>query len=107
MCSFSFFMLCGLFITVFWLPAQERNNRGEVKSLEEWEVGRGSNTFSKTKFALAVASVYHSIAKTWDNVYLWLDKISGGDEAERRLELREEEEMDEMSEANPENERDV
>lgn len=88
-------MLCGLVITICWLPGQECQN-GTVKSLEEWEVGRESRTFARTGFAQAIAAAYHRAAKTWDKIYLWLDKISGGDEAERRLAS----EMDEMVEAN-------
>ena len=62
---------------------------GEVKTLEEWEVGRETNRFSKTRVARIVAAQYRRVAKTWDVFYLWLDKISGGDEAERRMEERE------------------
>lgn len=91
-------MLCGLVITIYWLPGQEHQN-GKVKSLEEWEVGRESNTFAKTRFARTVAAMYRRVAKTLDNVYLWLDKISGGDEAERRL-AEEMDEMDDIAEAN-------
>ena len=98
---FSFFMLCGLLITIFWIPggSQERGIEGGVKTLEEWEVGRDSNTFAKTKCARLIASVYHRLAKSWDKIYLWLDTISGGEEVERRAAEREEEE-EEMQEVN-------
>jgi hypothetical protein len=94
-------MLCGLLITIFWIPGKERGPQGDPKTLEEWEVGRDSNIFAQTKSARAVAGVYHRVAKTWDKVYLWLDKISGGDEKERRAaEMEQEEEMEEMAEDN-------
>jgi hypothetical protein len=95
-------MLCGLIITIFWIPAGELGPDGKVKTLEEWEVGRECNTFATTRFARVIASVYHRVAKIWDNIYMWLDKISGGDEAERRMEEHEEEEMEEMGESNRE-----
>lgn len=37
---FSFFMLCGLLITIRWVPGVEYGYEGKIKSLEEWAVGR-------------------------------------------------------------------
>jgi hypothetical protein len=90
-------MLCGLFITFYWLPRIEQGTDGAVKSLEEWEVGRDENGFSKTWLAKRVEPIYHWVAETCDKVYLWLDRISGGDEAERRAEAEQNgEEMGEI-----------
>ena len=88
--SFSIFMLGGLATTIWWIPGAEHGPDRKVKTLEEWEVGRTINSFSQTWLAKIIAFIWRRIAKTWDGIYLWLDKVSGGDEAERRLELREE-----------------
>jgi len=58
-------MLCGLMVTIFWLPRMERNIDGKVKSLEEWQVGRDANGFSNSHMAKFVAGVYHRVAKVW------------------------------------------
>lgn len=36
----SFFMLCGLLITIKWIPGVEHSSRGKPKTLEEWAAGR-------------------------------------------------------------------
>ena len=86
-------MLGGLATTIWWIPGQEHGPEGKVKTLEEWEVGRAINSFSRTWFARIIAVIWRWIARVWDAIYLWLDKVSGGDEAERRSEEREAEEL--------------
>jgi hypothetical protein len=81
-------MLCGLATTIWWIPGAEHGPDGKVKTLEEWEVGRAINSFSRTWLAKIIAVIWKWIAKVWDAIYLWLDKMSGGDEAERRLQER-------------------
>ena len=70
----------------------EYNAEGGIKTLEEWEAGREANGFSKAWLARIIAPIYHWMERSWDKAYLWLDRISGGDEAERRAERRQEEE---------------
>jgi len=77
--SFSFFMLCGLVITVLWLPRIEHNADGKVKSLEEWQDGREANGFSRSWMAKIVAKLYHSVANVWKKI--------GGAEEEEELEM--------------------
>ncbi len=77
-------MLFGLFITIFWVPGNEHVPDGSVKTLEQWEVGRGPNGFSKMWLARIVAAVYHWLVKVWDVIYMFLDSISGKEEAQRR-----------------------
>jgi|SRR5580700_73062 hypothetical protein len=82
-------MLVGFFTTFYWLPRNEytfdpQTRINKVKTLEQWEVGRDSGTFSATRLARFIAAVYHHFAKVWDVVYMWLDGISGGEVAQRR-----------------------
>jgi hypothetical protein len=86
-------MLGCLATTIWWIPGTEHGPDGKVKTLEEWEVGRAINSFSQSWLAKIVALIWRRIAKTWGRIYLWLVKVSGGDEVERRLELREAEEL--------------
>ena len=86
-------MLAGLATTIYWIPGAEHGPDGKVKTLEEWEIGRAVNSFSRTWLAKIIAFIWRRIAKIWEAVYMWLDKVSGGDEAERRLQLREAEEL--------------
>ena len=88
-------MLLGLLITILWIPGQEHNADGDVKTLEEWEVGRDSNGFDKVWLAKIITPVYHKVAKVWDKFYMWFDGFTGGDLAERR-QREEEEEIEEM-----------
>jgi len=82
-------MLFGFVMSIYWLPGDEHGSDGDVKTLEEWQVGRGVNTFSQTWLARVVATRYRWCAGVGDRVLLWLNKISGGDEAERRKMMRE------------------
>jgi hypothetical protein len=99
-------MLLGFFVTLFWIPGNEHGAEGEIKTLEDWEVGRESNEFDKAWLAKMIVPVYHKAAKIWDRFYLWLDKITDGDLAERRQREAEEiqvmQEMQEMQEAEEE-----
>ena len=38
-----------------------------------------------------MGSLYHRAEEILNNVYLWFDKVTGGDEVERRIEEREDE----------------
>jgi hypothetical protein len=77
-------MLCGLFMVIWWIPAENHGPDGEVKTLKEWQVRRGENNFSTTWLAMRVAAVYKWLVKAWDVIYLWLDSINGEEEAQRR-----------------------
>ncbi|PQE31248.1 hypothetical protein CJF32_00001827 [Rutstroemia sp. NJR-2017a WRK4] len=83
---FSVFMLAGFFLTYFWLPRSEYDADGIVKSLEQWEIGRPENGFSKTRVARVVARGWRWGSKSWDKVVGLIDK----DEGERRADAREE-----------------
>lgn len=85
-------MLLGFLLTLFYIPAHEHNSSGAVKSLEELEIGRGPNGFGNTFLARRIAPVWRAIARAWDGAYLWLDKVTDGDLAERR-----QREMEEVS----------
>lgn len=76
-------MLCGLVITWLWIPSNEHAPDGEVKTLEQWEVGRGDNGFSNTWLARIVAAVYRWLVRNWKVIYKFLSSISG-DEADRQ-----------------------
>jgi MFS transporter, PHS family, inorganic phosphate transporter len=86
-------MLLGLITTIFWIPGDEHTPDGTVKTLEQWEVGRGPNGFAKTRLARIVAVVYHWLVKFWDVIYMFLDSISGKEEAQRREWARTQAEM--------------
>lgn len=82
---FSIFMLLGFITTIFWIPGAEHGPTGQVKTLEEWEVGRATpNGFAQTKIARMVEWCWKLIARVWDKVYLFVDHLAGGDERERR-----------------------
>ena len=68
-------MLCGLLITVFWLPRMEHNADGKVKSLEEWQVGREANGFSKEWSAKVIANLYHWVINTWKKTFGGLEDV--------------------------------
>ncbi|CAG8978486.1 hypothetical protein HYALB_00005061 [Hymenoscyphus albidus] len=97
---FSSFMLLGLFVTWKWIPGQEHGPDGKVKTLEQWEVGRTTpNGFSQTKTARAVRRVWKVAAGVIELVYLFLDKLAGGDEKEvRELARKREVEMRDFGE---------
>jgi hypothetical protein len=78
-------MLVGFFLTYFWLPKSEYDSDGVVKSLEQWEVGRPENGFSKTRVAKVIEKWWRWASKSWDRVVGLIDK----DEGERRAEARE------------------
>ncbi|KAM3155540.1 Repressible high-affinity phosphate permease [Botrytis cinerea] len=82
--TFSIFMLLGLLITIFYIPTPELGSDG-VKTLEEWEVGRPANGFSKTWVARTIAGIWRWSSRSWDGVVGLIDR----DEGERRRELRE------------------
>lgn len=82
--SFSIFMLIGLLITIFYIPTLEIGSDG-VKTLEEWEIGRGPNGFSKTWVARMIAKGWRWGSRSWDRVIGLVDR----DEGERRREMRE------------------
>ncbi|EMR87066.1 putative phosphate permease protein [Botrytis cinerea BcDW1] len=81
---FSIFMLLGLLITIFYIPTPELGSDG-VKTLEEWEVGRPANGFSKTWVARTIAGIWRWSSRSWDGIVGLIDR----DEGERRRELRE------------------
>ncbi|KAM3077243.1 hypothetical protein ACMFMG_003293 [Clarireedia jacksonii] len=87
---FSGFMLAGFFITYFWLPETEYDTDGVVKSLEQWEVGRHENGFSKTEVAKVIERCWRWGSRSWDKVVGLIDK----DEGERRAEAREEKRLE-------------
>lgn len=77
-------MLLGLLITIFYIPTPELGSDG-VKTLEEWEVGRPANGFSKTWVARKIEGVWRLSSRSWDGIVGLIDR----DEGERRRELRE------------------
>ncbi|KAI9646419.1 hypothetical protein NHQ30_004411 [Ciborinia camelliae] len=88
---FSIFMLIGLLITIFYIPTPETGADG-VKTLEEWEIGRPANGFSKTWLARIIARVWRWSSASWDKVVGMIDKDEGGRRREMR-ELKEEKRM--------------
>lgn len=95
-------MLVGLYATVKWIPGNEHGPAGNVKTLEEWEVGRATpNKFATTRLAKAVEMVWKVLARSADRAYLVLDSFAGGDEREKREQekqrVRMDEEMKEMN----------
>ncbi|TGO55283.1 hypothetical protein BCON_0094g00330 [Botryotinia convoluta] len=80
---FSIFMLLGLLITIFYIPTPEIGSDG-VKTLEEWEVGRPANGFSKTWVARTIAEIWRWSSRSWDGIVGLIDR----DEGERRREMR-------------------
>lgn len=89
-------MLLGLVVTATWIPGDEHNANGAVKTLEDWEVGRGDNNFEKARLARMIVPIWKTIAGVWDRFHLLLDKITEGDLAERRQ--QEAEVLEEMRE---------
>lgn len=86
---FSVFMLLGLFVTWKWIPGQEHGPDGKVKTLEQWEVGRNTpNGFAQTKLARVTRKIWKVLAHVVEAIYLFLDKLAGGDEKEIREEAR-------------------
>jgi PHS family inorganic phosphate transporter-like MFS transporter len=96
---FSIFMILGLVTTVSWIPSAERGPTGEIKNLEELEVGRETpNGFAQTKIARIVERCWRLVARVWDKAYLAVDSFAGGDEKERRAAKKEEQREREMNE---------
>ncbi|RDW82504.1 MFS general substrate transporter-58 [Coleophoma cylindrospora] len=96
---FSSFMLCGLLMTIFWIPRAEHGPDGAVKTLEEWELGREKNGFAETRAARIFFRLYKGIAGKLDALYLWLDKMIGGDEAAQRQLIKQRTRMRELAQA--------
>lgn len=82
-------MLLGLLVTWKWIPGQEHGPDGTIKTLEQWEVGRNTpNGFAQTKFARATRKIWKILAHVVEAIYLYLDKLAGGDGKELREEAR-------------------
>lgn len=92
-------MLCGLLVTTFWIPRAEYGPDGAVKALEEWGLGREKNGFAETKLARLFSQMYKQIANMLNILYLWLDKVTGGDEAEKRQIMKEQARVQESDHA--------
>ena len=95
-------MLLGLIITWKWIPGQEHGQDGNIKTLEEWEVGRPTpNGFAQTRMAKLVERAWKFLARVADRLYLFADRLAGGDVKEMREQAkRDEEEMREMERLN-------
>lgn len=91
-------MILGLFVTWKWIPGQEHGPDGKVKTLEQWEVGRKTpNGFAQTRLAKVTGTIWKVLARVAEAIYLFLDKMAGGDEKELREQARRnEQEMQEV-----------
>jgi PHS family inorganic phosphate transporter-like MFS transporter len=95
--SFSIFMLLGLLTTIRMLPSSETNPDTTVKTLEQWAFGRPiPNTFATHPLSLFIAKNYYFLVRISLSIYLAIDTIFGGDEKERREELKKQKEETEM-----------
>ena len=86
-------MLLGLLTTIRMLPSSETNPDTTFKTLEQWAIGRPTpNNFATHPLSLSIARVYHLLVALLSRIYLLLDHLLGGDERERREEVRKQKE---------------
>jgi hypothetical protein len=98
-CSFSIFMLLGLWATIAWIPGQEHSADGTVKTLEQWQKGRmPEKDYSETRWGKFVVKMWKWLVGVGDRIFMFLDGLSGGEERERRDEkmLADERELEEV-----------
>ncbi|CZR50448.1 related to high-affinity phosphate permease, phosphate-repressible [Phialocephala subalpina] len=82
---FSIFMLLGLYTTIVWIPGQEHSPTGSAKTLEQWAKGRSpEKDYSDTRWGKVIERIWKWCGRVGDRVFMFLDGLSGGEEAERR-----------------------
>ncbi|KAF8853361.1 MFS general substrate transporter [Acephala macrosclerotiorum] len=83
---FSIFMLLGLYTTIVWIPGQEHSpTTHTAKTLEQWAKGRSpEKDYSDTRWGKVVEGIWKWCGRVGDRVFMFLDRLSGGEEAERR-----------------------
>jgi hypothetical protein len=71
-------MLLGLVVTVLWIDQPERRPDGELKTLEDWQVGRPTpNNFAESTVARFVEGAWKWAVRVVQALDVWLTGEEG------------------------------